>query len=725
MKNDGGNKPNVQYSMDDGATWNALPERDTIVLKKKSDKVLLRGNNPEGFSRSNYEITRFEIYSPIAASGSVMSLIDNTGESKTIPESSSYCFSSLFSLSAGLTQAPELPATTLADRCYLAMFSECTGLTQTPELPATTLAEGCYMDMFNGCTGLTQAPELPATTLADMCYRDMFSGCTGLTQAPELPATTLANGCYYSMFRDCEGLTQAPALPATTLAKECYCEMFINCSGLTQGPDLPALTLVPGCYQYMFLGCISLAKAPEILATSLSSNSCKQMFSGCTSLSEVTVHFPEWNGATLQWLSDVSATGTFTCPRTLIEQYEFGASAIPFGWVVRCLNEEEGNPINYLTFTAEEDSSSFGLISGNDKWEYFSVSCYYSLDDGATWNTLKTNDLVVLAKKGDKALLRGHNPGGLTEFIPELTGTIDLQPDTVLDEFNSDVFHNLMYSNFVMTGSIAASGSVMSLIDNIGIGKRIPAYCCFARLFKDCTSLTQAPELPGTTLANGCYCEMFSGCTNLKNAPVLPATKVNYKCYAGMFSGCSSLAQAPVLPADSLDEECYYGMFADCTSLTQAPALPAKEYARGCYQYMFKGCSNLSQIEVGFSEWSEDEYGTATDTWVEGVAPTGTFICPKELPEEYGVSRIPESWRVVFTNEPRGGKDVVSGSFFTWTENLTICVRGVDGLVEVYNLNGQLLRTAQASASETLNFTMPSEGVYVVKTATGSVKVEL
>ena len=34
--------------------------------------------------------------------------------------------------------------------------------------------------MFTGCTSLTQAPALPAMTLADFCYRSMFQGCTSL-----------------------------------------------------------------------------------------------------------------------------------------------------------------------------------------------------------------------------------------------------------------------------------------------------------------------------------------------------------------------------------------------------------------------------------------------------------------------------------------------------------------------------------------------------------------
>ena len=36
--------------------------------------------------------------------------------------------------------------------------------------------------MFSGCTSLTQAPELPATTLADSCYNVMFKGCSSLSE---------------------------------------------------------------------------------------------------------------------------------------------------------------------------------------------------------------------------------------------------------------------------------------------------------------------------------------------------------------------------------------------------------------------------------------------------------------------------------------------------------------------------------------------------------------
>jgi len=293
------NNPDVQYSLDGGETWTALFEGDAITLVHKDDKALLRGNNPEGFSKDWNQYSCFRMTGKVAASGSVMSLIDGTGETLVVP--ADYCFYSLFEGCTNLTQAPELPATTLAECCYNGMFSRCTSLTQAPELPATTLADYCYSYMFEGCTNLTQAPELPATTLEDGCYQYMFSGCTSLTQAPELPATTLADGCYTFMFLGCTSLTQAPELPATTLADGCYAYMFEGCTSLTQAPELPAMTLPAGsdieigCYAYMFTYCTSLTQAPALPATTLSDFCYYEMFSGCTSLTQA----PELPATTL------------------------------------------------------------------------------------------------------------------------------------------------------------------------------------------------------------------------------------------------------------------------------------------------------------------------------------------------------------------------------------------------------------------------------------------
>ncbi|MBR3519692.1 MAG: leucine-rich repeat protein [Paludibacteraceae bacterium] len=225
---------------------------------------------------------------------------------------------------------------------------------------------------------------------------------------------------------------------------------------------------------------------------------------------------------------------------------------------------------NYLTFTAEEDSSSFG----RKKYSYREINQYiqYSLDNGQTWQLLPQGTTIILRKKGDKALLRR-----------------DISKKTINYYIPSDEPY------FNMTGRIAASGSVMSLIDGTGETDVIPFDSYFAKFFANCTSLTQAPELPAKKLTKACFWAMFSGCKNLAKAPELPAIELAEECYKGMFSGCSSLTQAPELPAKKLAKACYKEMFSRCENLVKAPELPAIKLAEECYREMFSGCSSLTQ----------------------------------------------------------------------------------------------------------------------------------
>ena len=138
------------------------------------------------------------------------------------------------------------------------MFVGCTALTQAPELPATTLAEYCYYYMFNKCTSLTKAPELPATRLANYCYSGMFNRCTSLTKAPSmLPATTLAESCYRFMF-EFTAITSIPRIMATTYATNSCKGMFDDIKtlnvysssgeGHTYGWIAPASTYCSGMF---------------------------------------------------------------------------------------------------------------------------------------------------------------------------------------------------------------------------------------------------------------------------------------------------------------------------------------------------------------------------------------------------------------------------------------------------------------------------------------------
>ena len=191
----------LEYKLNNG-NWTSYNIGSPIALTNVGDKVYMRavadGNSRMGTGYSNYH--QFNMTGKIAASGNVNTLLNPDTNADVSLAGKNYCYFSMFSDCSSLTQAPELPATTLASDCYNGMFSNCTSLTKAPTLPATTLASDCYNTMFSNCRSLTQASALPATTLADWCYYRMFPNCISLTQAPELPATTLAIYCYTSMF---------------------------------------------------------------------------------------------------------------------------------------------------------------------------------------------------------------------------------------------------------------------------------------------------------------------------------------------------------------------------------------------------------------------------------------------------------------------------------------------------------------------------------------------
>ena len=248
---------------------------------------------------------------------------------------------------------------------------------------------------------------------------------------------------------------------------------------------------------------------------------------------------------------------------------------------------------NYLKFTAEEAGTFTLTIPAALNTEYF-TSVSYSLDDGESWTTTvnSSNEVVV--------------------STPPLAAGAEVLWKGIGVSLNN--------SCFSATGRFRASGNVMSLLNRISlntnsafrglfknctmltVAPELPATVlapyCYTTMFQGCTSLTDAPKLPATTLAQNCYQGMFQGCTSLTKAPKLPATTVSYYGYATMFQGCTSLTDAPKLPATTLAQSCYNGMFQGCTSLTKAPKLAATTLAISCYQTMFQGCTSLTEAPV-------------------------------------------------------------------------------------------------------------------------------
>ena len=71
------------------------------------------------------------------------------------------------------------------------------------------------------------------------------------------------------------------------------------------------------------------------------------------------------------------------------------------------------------------------------------------------------------------------------------------------------------YYKFAMTGTIEASGNIMSLLNFSDSCTEF----CFEKLFYGCTSLVTPPSLPATGLAQQCYNYLFLECSNISSAP--------------------------------------------------------------------------------------------------------------------------------------------------------------------------------------------------------------
>ena len=241
-----------------------------------------------------------------------------------------------------------------------------------------------------------------------------------------------------------------------------------------------------------------------------------------------------------------------------------------------------------LCFTAEAANSSVQLTAVGSAPAVTLIKSF----DGVNWEDYTVGEVIDLPSVGDYVYF-ASGEGGNNAFGASTSA----------------------YHKFVINGLVAASGDITSL-----------------RRF----------DLEQTTLASNCYNSMFRGCTGLTSAPELPATTLATYCYNSMFNGCTGLTSAPELPATTLAVSCYNSMFNGCTGLTSAPELPATTLANLCYSRMFYGCKNLSIIKVHFTAW-----GAQTNNWVSNVSPTGTFYKPSALPEGFGAGKIPTGWTVV------------------------------------------------------------------------------
>lgn len=175
----------LEYSVNYGE-WTSVEPNKEVTFGGANSTLRLRGTNIYGTASGWYAsstITFTDKNVEVACTGDIRTLQDWRNYSTVDTQNARFCF--LFKDCAVLTSAPDLPATTLADRCYYGMFEGCTSLTSAPELPATTLANGCYFGMFNGCAKLSTvtmlAPSDQILKYTDCCKSWLYEAGTDET----------------------------------------------------------------------------------------------------------------------------------------------------------------------------------------------------------------------------------------------------------------------------------------------------------------------------------------------------------------------------------------------------------------------------------------------------------------------------------------------------------------------------------------------------------------
>ena len=255
--------------------------------------------------------------------------------------------------------------------------------------------------------------------------------------------------------------------------------------------------------------------------------------------------------------------------------------------------QQPADYIPYVTFSAESEQKF--KITQN---EYTISNLQYSVNN-SEWTDVVANTEVLFG--GDNGSLRLRGTGNLNGTAIGYDGYSKISfinPDVQV-KCTGDIRTLLDYTNFQYVDTQNAKFyQLFKGCTQLTSAPELPAttlaVSCYNSMFDGCTALTTAPALPATTLAASCYMDMFNGCTALKKAPELPATTLANSCYFEMFYGCSALTTAPELPAENLANSCYSSMFSNCTALTSAPELPAKNLANSCYSSMFSNCTALT-----------------------------------------------------------------------------------------------------------------------------------
>lgn len=590
----------IEYSTD-CKIWRTL-EANTISKKIKSGQKLYFKANLTPTSANG--IGTFSVNKNFKLYGNVMSLLfSNDGKNNDDITEYNYAFKRLFQ---GCTTLQEVSndffkkIRVLSEGCYEEMFSGCTSLVNAPELPITTLTRYCYLGMFDGCSSLKLSPELHATELVESCYERMFKGCTSLGSVPSLPATILVENCYKNMFYNCSNLNFIEALFVTP-PSEIYTKDWVygvypqgvfvkNDNFVTwdedahRGPDG-----IPEGWNVYNKSEIDAIINNYLIIEPLEDNFFVQFTYDC-----------QYSLDGFGWLNLPAGRRTITV-NTKRKLYFKANDLIP--------NDIEGIGQFIISGKCNLLGNCNSMLFGDDANNNNDISAYpYAFKNLFAYNDIiEVSPLLLPATK-----LAEH----CYETMFYSCSSLSKSPILLATERASYCYYKMFsYTNaipdttqvdFSTPYGLEGLFAYTNVTDN-DLERLLPQneltgnYCllateltdyCYYEMFRGCTNITTAPELPATVLSNNCYRSMFYGCTSLSTPPDLPATTLANYCYYCMFYDCTSLTTVPELPATTLYGYCYAYMFHN-TALQETPELPATILANYCYYNMFSSCKSL------------------------------------------------------------------------------------------------------------------------------------
>lgn len=608
--------PDIEYSTDGGSTWTQLvftqseyPESlyfsQTITLANNA-KALFRGDN-HTIGNGWTGVSRFLFTGQVAVGGKLMSLLDKSCASDTVPNDvMTGVFASLFSCN-------NYGNVTFEDNMY--------ALVDASELvfPINSY-NNAYMYMFANCKGLANVPNCfyqGANVSNGLCSMFIDSGITGKVV---LGLTgQLANAVYTGTFEDCTGITKAEILNCIP-ARYSFLDTFEGCSNLTE--ITVHFTEWNDSWQWRNPPATGVWCCPKALDVTNR---------GMTGIPfGWTIEYIDEQPVQSDWdESDSSELSYIKNKPEIPEQVQADWDESDSSEVSFILNKPNVEPsidelITFFEDIYHEDSSSASesesesdSSSGSDTpsgaTDPFTITLadptktqgirlyrqitttnwdmQYSYD-GNSWISISWEDGANFSSTirighgyaGNKVYLRGNNNTNYVAFSDYFVfNTIDQTTAT----------------------AVKLSGNLYSIFRRTG--------------FEEITDITTI----GTYGQYGCYSlfrntdgggKYLFNCIDAGDLYMNATTLQSYLCDS-MFRG-SSITRAPYLPATSLSSYCYNGMFRDCTS--------------------------LKEISVAFTSWTN-----ATSGWVNGVGSTGTFKCPSGLNATLtGANYVPSGWTV-------------------------------------------------------------------------------